>query len=220
MVNIILLGAPGAGKGTQAKLLSEHFGIPQISTGDILRMNVREKTPLGLKAKGYMNKGALVPDDVVVGMVVGRIGEKDCKDGFILDGFPRNTAQAQALEATLKGMGRKIDRAVGIEVEHRELMRRLGGRRQCKKCSTSYHLIFNPPVNIGICNECGSEIYQRDDDKEDTIEARLAVYREETFPLIEFYTKKGLFQVVQGIGVVDKIAGEIVEAVEQGSDNT
>jgi adenylate kinase len=220
MVNIILLGAPGAGKGTQGKFLSEHLGIPQISTGDILRMNVREKTSLGRKAKGYMDKGILVPDDVVVDMVAERIGKKDCKEGFILDGFPRNTAQAKALETTLKSMGRKIDHAVGIEVEHKELMRRLSGRRQCKKCSTSYHMIFNPPVNIGICNECGSEIYQRDDDKEDTIEARLAVYREETFPLIDYYTERGLFRVINGIGVVDKIAGEIVEAIEQGSDNT
>ncbi len=220
MVNIILLGAPGSGKGTQGKFLSEHFDIPQISTGDILRMNVREKTPLGLKAKGYMDKGALVPDDVVVGMVVGRIGEADCEKGFILDGFPRNTAQAKALETILTKMGKEIDHAVGIEVEQKELIKRLSGRRQCKECSRSYHLVFNPPASSGVCDECGSEIYQRDDDKEDTIEARLAVYKEETFPLIEYYTERGIFRVIQGMGVVDKIAGEIVEAIEQGSDNT
>lgn len=220
MVNIILLGAPGSGKGTQGKFLSEHFDIPQISTGDILRMNVREKTPLGLKAKGYMDKGALVPDDVVVDMVVGRIGEADCEKGFILDGFPRNTAQAKALESTLTAMGKEIDHAVGIEVEQQELIKRLSGRRQCKECSASYHLVFSPPGSPGVCDECGSEIYQRDDDKEDTIAARLAVYKEETFPLIEYYTERGLFRVIQGMGVVDKIAGEIVEAIEQGSDNT
>ena len=220
MVNIILLGAPGSGKGTQGRFLSEHFDIPQISTGDILRMNVRENTPLGLKAKGYMDKGALVPDDVVVDMVVGRIGEADCEKGFILDGFPRNTAQAEALESTLTAMGKEIDHAVGIEVEQQELIKRLSGRRQCKECSASYHLAFNPPSSPGACDECGAEIYQRDDDKEGTIKARLAVYKEETFPLIEYYTERGFFRVIQGMGVVDKIAGEIVEAIEQGSDNT
>jgi adenylate kinase len=220
MVNIMLLGAPGAGKGTQGRNLSEHYGIPQIATGDILRENVRKKTALGFKAKEYMDKGVLVPDDIVVDMVVGRIGMKDCKDGFILDGFPRNTAQAKAIESILKEMGKEIDCVIGIEVEKRELVRRLGGRRVCKKCGTSYHVIFNPPVNIGMCDKCGSEIYQRDDDKEETIEARLKVYSDETFPLIEYYTDKGLFKVVSGVGGVDQIAGEIIEAIEQGSDNT
>ncbi len=220
MVNIILLGAPGAGKGTQGKNLSEHYGIAQIATGDILREHVREKTALGLKAKEYMDKGMLVPDDIVVDMVVRRIEMKDCNDGFILDGFPRNTAQAKTIESVLKEMDKEIGCVIGIEVKKKELLRRLGGRRVCKKCSTSYHVIFNPPVNIGMCDKCGSEIYQRDDDKEETIEARLKVYSDETFPLIEYYTAQGLFKVVNGIGVVDQIAAEIIEAIEQGSDNT
>jgi adenylate kinase len=220
MVNIILLGAPGAGKGTQGRNLAEHYGIAQIATGDILRENVREKTALGLKAKEYMDKGVLVPDDIVVDMVVGRIGMRDCKDGFILDGFPRNAAQAKAIESILKEMDKKIDCVIGIDVEKKELVRRLSGRRVCKKCSTSYHVIFNPPVNIGMCDKCGSEIYQRDDDKDETIEARLKVYSDETFPLIEYYTALGLFKAVSGIGGVDQIADEIIEAIEQGSDNT
>lgn len=220
MVNIILLGAPGAGKGTQAKNLSEHYGIAQVATGDILRENVRGKTALGLKAKEYMDKGVLVPDDVVVDMVAGRLGMRACKDGFILDGFPRNTAQAKAIESILKETGKEIDCVIGIDVEKKELVRRMSGRRVCKKCGTSYHVIFNPPVNIGMCDKCGSEIYQRDDDKDETIEARLKVYSDETFPLIEYYTALGLFKAVSGIGGVDQIAGEIIEAIEQGSDNT
>lgn len=220
MLNIILLGAPGAGKGTQGKNLSEHYGIAQVATGDILRENVRGKTALGLKAKEYMDKGVLVPDDVVVDMVAGRLGMRACKDGFILDGFPRNTAQAKAIESILKEMGKEIDCVIGIDVEKKELVRRMSGRRVCKKCGTSYHVIFNPPVNIGMCDKCGSEIYQRDDDKDETIEARLKVYSDETFPLIEYYTALGLFKAVSGIGGVDQIAGEIIEAIEQGSDNT
>lgn len=219
MANLILLGAPGAGKGTQGKNLAEHFDIPQISTGDILRANVRNKTELGLKAKEYMDKGALVPDSVVVKMVEDRINQDDCENGFILDGFPRNIPQAEALDATLGGINRKIDQVIGIEVEKKELVRRLGGRRVCRKCATSYHVIFNPPVNIGICDKCGSEIYQRDDDKEETIEARLNVYERETFPLIEYYTGKGLFRPVSGIGVVDQITDAIVGIIEKGSDN-
>ncbi|MBI1911246.1 MAG: adenylate kinase [Deltaproteobacteria bacterium] len=219
-MNLILLGAPGAGKGTQGKNLSEKFRIPQISTGDILRANVRSKTSLGLKAKEYMDKGALVPDDIVVGMVSDRITQEDCTNGFILDGFPRNINQAEVLKNTLEGMGMKIDHVIGIDVERKELVRRLSGRRVCRKCGASYHVIFNPPVNIGICDSCGSEIYQRDDDKEDTIEARLKVYEQETFPLIEYYTKKDLYRSVNGIGTVDQITKTIVDIIEKGNSNT
>lgn len=219
-MNLILLGAPGAGKGTQGKNLSEKFRIPQISTGDILRANVRSKTSLGLKAKEYMDKGALVPDDIVVGMVSDRITQEDCTKGFILDGFPRNINQAEVLKDTLAGMGKKIDHVIGIDVERKELVRRLSGRRVCRKCGASYHVIFNPPVNIGICDSCGSEIYQRDDDKEDTIEARLKVYEQETFPLIEYYTKKDLYRSVNGIGTVDQITKTIVDIIEKGNSNT
>ncbi|CAG1065846.1 adenylate kinase [uncultured bacterium] len=218
-MNIILLGAPGAGKGTQGNILAEKFRIPQISTGDILRANVRNKTQLGLKAKEFMDKGALVPDDIVVGMVVDRINEEDAKAGFILDGFPRNINQAEVLEKTLSSMGKSIGSVVGIEVDRKELVRRLSGRRVCRKCGASYHVIFNPPVNIGMCDKCGSEIYQRDDDKEDTIEARLKVYEQETFPLVDYYSRKGLYRGIDGKGSVDQITSTIMGAIE-GSDNS
>ncbi len=220
MRDLILLGAPGAGKGTQGHALSERYKIPQISTGDILRQNVRSKTQLGVKAKEYMDKGVLVPDDVVVDMVAGRISSEDCADGFILDGFPRNLAQARALDDTLAKLGRGIGSVVGIEVERKELVRRLSGRRVCRKCGANYHLIFSPPVNIGVCDKCGSEIYQRDDDKEDTINARLKVYEDETYPLIEYYASRRLYRKVEGVGSVDEITGAIVRVIEKGSDNT
>jgi len=218
-MNLILLGAPGAGKGTQGNILSESYKIPQISTGDILRANVRNKTALGIKAKEFMDKGALVTDEIVVNMVVDRIQQDDCVAGFILDGFPRNMNQAEVLDATLAEMGKKIDHAIGIEVEKKELVRRLSGRRVCRKCGASYHVIFSPPVNIGMCDKCGSEIYQRDDDKEETIEARLLVYEKETLPLIAFYTAKGLYRLIDGIGSVDKITKAITDAIAKGSDN-
>lgn len=219
-MNLILLGAPGAGKGTQGKTLSETYSIPQISTGDILRANVRNKTPLGVKAREYMDKGALVPDDVVVNMVVDRIRQDDCANGFILDGFPRNLNQAAVLSSTLEGMGKKIDHAIGIDVERKELVRRLSGRRVCRKCGASYHVIFNPPVNIGMCDKCGSEIYQRDDDKEETIQARLKVYDQETHPLVDYYKGKGTYLAIDGIGGVDQITNLIVDAIEKGRGNT
>ncbi len=213
MPNLILLGAPGAGKGTQSKNLTQRFGIPQISTGDILRKNVREKTELGMRAKDYMNKGALVPDELVVEMVAERLEESDCANGFILDGFPRNLKQAESLEKTLADLGKKIDAAVGIEVDRKELVRRLSGRRVCRDCGEAFHTIFNPPQNIGVCDSCGGELYQRDDDKEETIEARLKVYDEETLPLVEYYKTKGLYRGVDGIGSVDEITEAIVKAI-------
>ncbi len=220
MLNIILLGAPGAGKGTQGVQLSEHYSIPQISTGDILRENVRNKTELGVKAKGYMDSGALVPDDVVVDMVSARLNADDCIGGCILDGFPRNINQADVLEATLARLGKKIDYVIGIEVDNKELVRRLTGRRVCRGCGASFHVIFNPPVNIGMCDKCGSEIYQRDDDKEETIQARLKVYDQETHPLVDYYKGKGTYLAIDGIGGVDQITKLIVEAIEKGRGNT
>lgn len=217
-MNIILLGAPGAGKGTQGKSISDRYKIPQISTGDILRANVRSKTVLGQKAKEFMDKGALVPDDLVVEMLVDRIKSEDCVNGSILDGFPRNINQADVLDTTLKAMGKKIDFVIGIEVDRKELVRRLSGRRVCRKCGASYHVIFNPPVNIGMCDSCSSEIYQRDDDKEETIEARLKVYEAETFPLVEYYASRGLYKKIDGIGTVDHITKSIVGEIE-GLDN-
>ena len=220
MYNLILMGPPGAGKGTQSQLIAKRFGIPQISTGDILRANVRDKTQLGQEAKDFMDSGALVPDELVVSMVAGRLSQDDCSKGCILDGFPRNVKQAGALEETLAELGKSIDVVVGIEVEDKEVVRRLSGRRVCRDCGATYHIIFNQPVNIDTCDSCKSELYQRDDDKEETIEERLKVYRDETLPLVEYYKKKGLFKSVAGIGSLDDITSAIVSAIEQRCDNT
>jgi adenylate kinase len=220
MSNMILLGAPGAGKGTQGVNLAKLYGTPQVSTGDILRENVRNKTPLGAKAKDFMDRGVLVTDEIVVDMVIDRIAKPDCKTGFLLDGFPRNLAQAAVLEEILTKMGRSIDHVIGIEVGNKELIRRLTGRRVCKKCSASYHTIFNPPQNIGRCDKCGEEIYQRDDDKEETIAERLKVYETETHPLISYYTDKGLYRAIDGIGGVDSITDAITGAIDRASDNS
>jgi adenylate kinase len=213
MLNLILLGPPGAGKGTQSKLLSERFSVPQISTGDILRENVRESTPLGDKAKDYMDRGALVPDELVVEMVSERLKGDDCSGGFILDGFPRNIEQAGALEMTLAQDEKKIDHVIGIEVGKAELIKRLAGRRVCKGCGAAYHLSFNPPSNDGICDSCKGELYQRDDDREVTIEERLKVYDEQTLPLVEFYRERELFRGIDGAGGVEDIKSLIVDAI-------
>lgn len=218
-MNIILLGPPGAGKGTQGKILSELYSIPQISTGDILRANVKNKTALGLKAKEFMDRGALVSDDIVVGMVEDRIRMKDCQAGFILDGFPRNINQAEVLGRTLQGMGKGISHVIGVEVDKKALVKRLSGRRVCRKCAANYHVVFSQPINLGICDKCGGEIYQREDDKEETIEARLEVYEQETKPLIKYYAGQGLYRAVAGTGAVDVITKIIVDAIETGSDN-
>ncbi len=219
-MNLILLGAPGAGKGTQGKILSDTLHIPQISTGDILRANVKNKTVLGIKAKEFMDRGALVTDDIVVSMVEERLMMNDCAAGFLLDGFPRNLKQAEALEAQLAGIGKGIGHVIGIEVDRKTLVKRLSGRRVCRKCGANYHVIFSQPLNMGACDKCGSEIYQREDDKEETIEARLAVYEQETFPLIEYYTKKGLYHAIDGTGVVDGITGSIMEIIGKRSNNS
>lgn len=214
MVNLILLGPPGAGKGSQAKSLAERYGIPQISTGDILRAAVRDKTPLGIKAKSYMDKGVLVPDNLVVDIVAERIARDDCKQGFILDGFPRNIAQAKAVEKMMGGLGKKTDKVINIEVSHKEIVKRLSGRRVCRNCGEGYHVIFNPPVNDNKCDKCDGELYQRDDDKEDTIEARLKVYDEQTAPLVGFYKETGSLVTIGGIGGFREITEKIVNAVK------
>jgi len=217
--NLILLGAPGAGKGTQGKNLSEQLAIPQISTGDILRENVRKKTALGLKAREFMDGGLLVPDEVVVNMMAERVRQTDCERGFILDGFPRNISQADALSGILNDIDKPISAVIGVEVETKELIRRLSGRRVCRGCGVSYHEIFNPTMNSGVCDECGSETYQRDDDSEETIKARIEVYESETHPLIEYYTKLDKYFAVNGIGPVDGITEQILEIVGKGCDN-
>lgn len=214
MLNLILLGPPGAGKGSQAKSLAARYGIPHISTGDILRAAVRDKTELGVKARSYMDKGALVPDGLVVEMVADRLKMDDCKAGFILDGFPRNIPQAEAVEMMLSALGKKTDKVINIQVSHREIIKRLSGRWVCRNCGEGYHIIFNPSMEEKKCDKCKGEIYQRDDDKEDTILARLKVYDEQTSPLIDFYKKKGSLATVDGIGGFQEITEKIVNVVK------
>lgn len=210
---MILLGPPGCGKGTQAKMLIEAYGIPQISTGDILREAIARKTDLGLEAKNYMDKGLLVPDNLVIKIIEGRLRKEDCAGGFILDGFPRTLGQAEALEATLAAMNQQIQHVLSIEVEDGELIRRLTGRRICRKCGESFHLVFNPPRQEGQCDSCRGELYQRDDDKEETIRKRLNVYQSQTAPLISFYQKKGMLRPVSGVGSIDAIKQRIERAL-------
>lgn len=208
-MRLILLGAPGAGKGTQSKRLVEKYGIPQVSTGDILRAAVKGETPLGLKAKSFMDRGELVPDDVVIGIIRDRLSREDCTRGFILDGFPRTVKQADALDDMLKGMGRNIEHVISLQVEDGELVSRLAGRRTCRNCGEGYHLMFSPPESDGICDSCGGEIYQRDDDREETIAERLRVYREQTSPLADYYNDKGLLAAIDGTGREEEIFDRI-----------
>lgn len=214
-MDIILLGPPGSGKGTQAQKMVERYHIPQISTGDILRGAVKEQTPLGVEAQGYMDQGMLVPDEVVVGIVRERLKESDCKGGFILDGFPRTVPQAEALDNTLGEMQRAIDHVVSIEVPNEELIKRLTGRRTCRNCGAMYHIVFGPPAKEGVCDRCGGELYQRDDDQEETIRARLQVYEEQTAPLIAYYQGKGLLRAIDGVGAIEEIFRNIEQAIEE-----
>lgn len=208
-MRLILLGPPGAGKGTQATRLVEKHGIPQISTGDILRAAVREGTPLGKTAKSYMDSGKLVPDSVVIGIIEERLKAKDCAKGYILDGFPRTVAQADALTAAVAKMGQKIDHVLSVEVPNEELVQRLAGRRTCKGCGAMYHVRFSPPKAAGTCDKCGGELFQRDDDQEATIRSRLKVYDEQTAPLIAYYRKAGLLRPIDGKGGMEEILGRI-----------
>lgn len=210
-MNLILLGGPGAGKGTQAKKLIDKYQIPQISTGDILRAAVKEGTEMGRKAKEYMDAGKLVPDEVVIGIIKDRLAQPDCKKGFILDGFPRTVPQAEALDKVLADMGSKIDHVISIDVDEEELVTRLTGRRTCKNpdCGQMFHIKFNPPKKEGVCDKCGSELYQRDDDNEATVRSRLATYNQATKPLIDYYQAKGLLRPIKGVGSIDDIFNKI-----------
>jgi adenylate kinase len=214
-MRLVLLGAPGAGKGTQAKKLIEKYGIPQISTGDILRKAVTDGTPLGKEAKSYMDKGELVPDSVVIGLVKERLAKDDCNDGFILDGFPRNTSQAQTLDGVLAMMNTPITVALSVDVDKDDLMKRLTGRRTCKSCQQMYNIYSSPSGQDGICDKCGGTLFQRDDDKEETIKNRLDIYEKSTAPLIDYYKKKGILKSVMGVGNIDEIFKKVCELLEK-----
>jgi adenylate kinase len=203
-MRLLLLGAPGCGKGTHSEWLKADLGIPQISTGDILRDSVAGETPLGEQAKGYMDAGQLVPDEIILGMMRERLKQADTQEGFILDGFPRTIAQAEGLDAILDAAGTKLDRVLRIDVASEELVRRLTGRRVCPSCKAVYNISFRPPKQEGICDQCGGAIVQRDDDTEETVLRRLKVYEEQTAPLIEYYQRKGLLGVVDGNGGFDE----------------
>ena len=209
-MKLILLGAPGAGKGTQAEVISEHLSIPTISTGNIIRAALKAQTEMGIKAKEFIDKGLLVPDDVVIGIVRERLKEDDCKNGFILDGFPRTVPQAQALD----DMGINIDKVIDIQVPDEKIVQRLSGRRVCGGCGASYHLLYKKPEKDGVCNHCGAQLVQRSDDQEETILERLKVYHEQTEPLVEFYKKKNKLTVVEGQEEVADTTALTLKALE------
>jgi adenylate kinase len=212
--NLILLGAPGAGKGTQAQRLALRFGIPQISTGDMLRAARREGTPLGKQAEGFMNAGQLVPDEVVIGLVEERLAKADAKDGFILDGFPRTIPQAQALDGVLQKLGREQLSVVDVNVPEATLIERLGGRLSCPKCGASYHLKFTPPKQPGVCDLDGTALTARADDRPEAISQRLQEYHGKTAPLVDYYKKAGVLRAVDGVGDLEVVLGRIVRALE------
>lgn len=212
-MKIVMLGAPGAGKGTQAVNIAKEFGIPHISTGDIFRANIKNETELGMKAKSYMDKGALVPDDITIGMLLDRIVDNDCKNGFVLDGFPRTIPQAESLKAALSLQDARIDHAVDIEVPDEVITKRMGGRRSCPKCGGTYHIVFNAPKKEGICDNCGTELVQRADDKPETVLERLKTYHEQTQPLIDFYKNEGVLTEVDGTKKPDEVLKDILEAL-------
>lgn len=208
-MNILFMGPPGAGKGTQAERITQEFGIPHISTGDAFRLAMKQGTPLGLKAKEYVDQGLLVPDEVTNGIVRDRLAEPDCQKGFLLDGFPRTLAQAHALDEMLGEMGRKIDHVINLKVDRGLLLARLTGRRICKSCGATYHVMFNPPKQEGVCDKCGGELYQRSDDTEEKVGTRLDEYTSKTAPLLEYYSSKGLLREVDGEKDIDAVTTEI-----------
>lgn len=213
---ILLMGPPGAGKGTQAAQLVENFKIPHISTGDMFRAAVKEGTELGKQAKACMDAGQLVPDSVTIGIVKERLAKEDCQTGFILDGFPRTLAQAEALDRTLAELAIKLDRVVNISAPGSELVGRITGRRICKSCGATYHVSFNAPKQNGICDKCSGELYQRDDDKEETVINRLSVYQLQTQPLIEYYQDKGLYTEINGLQPIKTVLKDIVDSLRGG----
>ena len=212
-MRLILVGPPGAGKGTQAQFLAEHFAIPHISTGDIFRANLKSGTPLGVEAKGYMDKGELVPDSVTNAMVADRLTHPDTKNGFLLDGFPRNVVQAEVLAGIVKEAGTPIDAALELTVDPNEIIRRLSGRRVCRNCGRTWHVDIDPTKDSAICDACDGEIYQRDDDKEEVITRRLEVYREQTEPIIDFYRSRSLLISISAMGAVEEVTSRAIAAL-------
>ena len=212
-MNLILLGPPGAGKGTQATRIVEKYKVPHISTGDIFRENIKNNTPLGQKAQEYMNKGELVPDQLVVDIALDRLGKDDCKNGFLLDGFPRTVFQADALDKFLKDQGKGIDLVINIEVEDKMLIERLDARRVCPTCAATYNVIGMPPKKEGICDKCNDTLIQRKDDKKETVGNRIKVYHKQTSPLIDYYKEKGLIKDFDGMIGADALFDEIVKAI-------
>ena len=212
-MKIIMLGAPGAGKGTQAKMIAEKCGIPHISTGDIFRANIKNGTELGAKAKEYMDKGLLVPDELVCDLVVDRIQQADCEKGYILDGFPRTIPQAEALDKALAANNEAVDFAINVEVPDENIINRMSGRRACVGCGATYHIQFNAPKVEGVCDTCGEKLILRDDDKPETVKNRLSVYHEQTQPLIDYYSKKGVLAEVDGTQAMDDVFNAIVNVL-------
>ena len=212
-MNLALLGPPGAGKGTQAKAICDKFAIPHVATGDILRAAVKNETPTGMQAKAYMDAGELVPDEVVVAIVAERLAQTDCAKGFLLDGFPRTVAQAEALDGILADAGKAIDQVVYFDVSEEAVVERLSGRRMCRGCNANYHVRYIPPKKPGVCDKCGGELYQRDDDQEQTIRERLRVYQASTAPLIEYYEKKGALARIPSDRSVEEIRDAVMQAL-------
>ncbi len=208
-MKIIMLGAPGAGKGTQAKMIAEKYGVPHVSTGDIFRANIKNGTELGMEAKKYMDQGLLVPDELTVRILLDRVAQKDCENGYVLDGFPRTIPQAEVLDEALTELGDKIDYAIDVNVPDENIVRRMSGRRACLTCGATYHIEHIPPRQEGICDKCGSELVLRDDDKPETVKNRLAVYHEQTQPLIDFYEKKGVLRTVDGTLPMEEVFAAI-----------
>ena len=210
-MKIIMLGAPGAGKGTQAKKIAEKYSIPHISTGDIFRANIKNGTELGMKAKGYMDQGLLVPDELVVDLVVDRLGQDDCVNGCVLDGFPRTIPQAEALDVALTKVGQAVDYAINVEVPDENIVNRMSGRRACVNCGATYHVVYAPTKVENVCDTCSGELILRDDDKPETVQKRLNVYHEQTQPLIDYYTKKNILVEVDGTVDIDDVFATIVK---------
>lgn len=210
-MKIIMLGAPGAGKGTQAKMIAEKYGIPHVSTGDIFRANIKKGTELGMEAKGYMDQGLLVPDELTVKILLDRVAQPDCEKGYVLDGFPRTIPQAEVLDKALSELGDAVDYAVNVDVPDENIVKRMSGRRSCLSCGATYHVEHIPPKKEGVCDKCGKELVLRDDDKPETVLNRLKVYHEQTQPLIDFYTGKGVLRTVDGTVDMKDVFAAIVK---------